>query len=316
MENETGSPGIVVDLYNRFSRSGRAGQDMGPAPIPMSPEDAASLRVFIEMYSAAAHRAILAYQDQQGVDWFTSGHAERFLTREYCITRRVLDGRERGVLCFRDLSFLSNQLARFAPNGVYGLLGSLPVGAYIRPLSCVDTQLLRRMDEITWPPANPVQELKEARGLSQKALAGLLNTSTHRVRNLLNGECPLSEPAIRKLSELLDVPMDRIQVAYDMHRSDTILHVESPGKWIVPRMVGAQDLPRGMEGVNMEIAVLSFRICSTLLDLLRSNRPRIERCTYCGNLYLPKPRSHRHARNYCCDRHRQRYDYENPSPTG
>jgi transcriptional regulator with XRE-family HTH domain len=282
----------------------------------MSPEDSTNLRLFVEMCCAPAHRAILAYQDQQGVDWFTSEHAERFLAREYYIVRRVLDGRERGVLCLSDLSFLDNQLSSFVPSGVYGLPGSRPVGAYFMSPSSsepgFEPGLLHRLDEVAWPPANPVQELKEARGLSQKALAGLLSTSIHRVRSLLNDESPLSKRTARRLSELLDMPANRIQVAYDMHRSNTVLHVEYPGKWIDPRAVGAEDLPRGLGCVVVEINILSFKICSALLELLRADRIRIERCTYCRNLYLPKPRSHRHANNFCSEKHRKRYKYENP----
>jgi len=310
LDNETGTPQLVVDLYNGFSGSGRAGPGMGS--VPMSPEDSAGLRLFIETHAASAYSAILAYQDQQGLDWFTSEQAERFLAREYYIVRRTLGGRERGVLSLSDLSFLSNRLASFAPRGVYSLRGSLPVGAYVQSLSYVDMDLLHRVDEVTWPPANPVQELKEAKGLSHKALADNFSTSIHRVRRLLNDESPLSKRMARQLSELLDMPAERIQIAYDMHRSNAVLHVEYPGERISLRVVEAEDLPTGTGGVAMEIAILSFRICSALLELLRSSQPRIERCTYCGNLYLPKPRSHRHKNNFCSGKHRKRYKYENP----
>ncbi len=310
LKNEIGSIELVVDLYNRFSRTGRSGPGM--SQVLMSHEDSASLMHFIEMHCAAAHDAILAYQEQHGVDWFVSEHAERFLAREYYIVRRVLDGRERGVLRLRDLSFLDSKLASFAPRPRYGLPGSRSVGAYFMPLSDVATALLHHLDEVTWPPANPVQQLKEGNNLSQKTLACSLSTSIHRVRNLLNGEGPLSKQMAHLLSKLVGVSADRIQVAYDMHRFDTTLHVESPGNWIDPREVDGDDLPTGSESVAMEIRGLSFRICLALLELLRSSRIRIERCTYCGNLYLPKPHSHRHARNYCCEKHRQQYNYSNP----
>lgn len=314
LENEIGTPQLVLDLYNRYSGSGRAGPDV--SSVPMSPEDSEKLRLFLEVHCVPACKAILAYREQQGADWYVSEHAGRFLAREYYIVRRTLEGRERGVLSLSDLSFLDNQLASFAPRGVYGLEGSRPVGAYLLsaswPESGFDTGLLRGLDEITWPPANPVQELKEVRGLSLRALSNLLNTSVPRVRDLLNGERPLSKPVARRLSELLAVPVDRIQVAYDMHRSGTMLHVEYPGNWIAPRAAGAEELPTGMAGVDMEIRNLSFRICVALLALLRSSQPRIERCDYCGELYLPKPRSHRHEKNFCGAKHRKRYKYENP----
>ncbi len=85
----------------------------------------------------------------------------------------------------------------------------------------------------------------------------------------------------------------------------------TPGSSINPRAALEKDLPRGSECVVMEIAMLSYRVCMTLLNLLQSDRPRIERCTYCGDLYLPDPGSHRHDNNFCCDKHRQRYRYEN-----
>ena len=234
---------MVVDLYNFFSRSERTGENT--SPVPLSPEDSANLKLFIEAHCSTGYSAIGAYQDQQGVDWYTSRHAERFLTHEYNIVRRVLEGREREVLQLSDLSFLSNRLSLFAPSGVVGMPGSLPVGVYLIPLSYVDEDLMRGMDEVTWPPTDPVQKLKAMRGLSQKALADVLGTSIHRVRNLLSGESPLSKRVARHLSELLDVPADRIQVAYDMHRSGTTLHVESPGNSINPRAALEKDLPRG-----------------------------------------------------------------------
>jgi len=300
---------MVADLYNAFAWSGRTGEDLNP--VPLSPKDSANLKLFIEAHCSTGYSAISACQDQQGVDWYTSEHAERFLTPEYYIVRRVLEGREREVLRLSDLSFLSNRLSLFAPVGVIGVSPSLPVGAYFRSLSSVDLKLLGSMDEISWPPANPVRKLKMMRGLSHESLADELDTSIYRVRTLLRGESPLSERVAHHLSKPLEVSVNRCQVDYEMWRSKATLHVESPGKWIVPRPADVENLPKGMAGVVLETRIFSYRICIALLELLRSDRPRIQRCTYCGILYLPKPHSSRHENNYCCDKHRYKQHYDN-----
>lgn len=311
LDAKAGTPQLVVDLYNAFSRSERVIEQETDSTL-LNPEDSAALRAFIKTHVPSAFDAIRACREQQGSDWFASGYAAEFVDQHCKILWRILNSRDRGVLKLGDLSSLSDRLASFAPSGVYGLSNSRPVGAYLVQLEYVNPDLLRRLDEVSWPPANPVQEVKDARHLPLKTLADLLHTSIHRVRNLLSAESSLSKPTARQLAELTDVPADRIQVAYDMYRSTTTLHLEYPGKWINPRAAEEEDLSKGMGGVAMEISLLSFLICTGVLELLRSPEIRIERCTYCGSLYLPKSRSHRHENNFCCEKHRKRYKYENP----
>lgn len=94
-----------------------------------------------------------------------------------------------------------------------------------------------------------VREAREKGGLSQQALAEIVDLSTSHIGQIERGERNASMPSIRRIAEALGVPLKNIVEAQEAHESRA--SYESNPKW--------RQLMRLAEGMDEEILDIFLR---------------------------------------------------------